>query len=162
MTQWTLAAHQWRKLFCFTSWVWCSVITDLCRSVSNTQVVSFAVDFGGTAAEFGVNLPNFWGGLAWQSAVSKGCLLPPVFSSVVFKQLGLMLSGTPAMCNFWFPEGGKKRLLSIMGALRGQISPNFLCCFVPWGKRRLIGVFPQECVSVDWTSHWCGYMKVVI
>lgn len=57
--------------------------------------------------------------------VSRGCLLPPVG----FKQLGLMLSGMPAMCNFWFPEGGKKRLLrllSIMGALRGQISPNFL------------------------------------
>lgn len=134
MTQWTLSAQQWRKLFCLTSWVWwqhwCSVITYPCMSVSNSQVVNFAVDFGGTAAEFGMNLLNF----CWvrvrrismtKHTVSRGCLLLPVFSTVAFKQLGVMLSGCLPCATFgslrerrrgcwasWGPWGGKFHPLS--------------------------------------------------
>lgn len=73
-----------------------------------------------------------------KDTVSRGCLLPPIFSTVGFKQLGLMLSGVPAMCNFWFPEGGKKRFLrlfSIMGTLRGQTLPNFFSAVSSYEER---------------------------
>lgn len=32
--------------------------------------------------------------------VSRGCLLPPVFTTVGFKQLGVMLSGMPSITTF--------------------------------------------------------------